>query len=173
MTYEIPDDAITVPMDELQKLTDGWALAIGRFLLAFSACEFMTHLFIQTFGSKEMREANSAKDLNTRVGVMSGLLAQLPLNAKTQKRVEVAMANITRLSKPRNLIAHNGLTVLPFHDKDGAVYVDHVLVSARDETKGITVGEIDKFAAQARELDDELTLLYGAVRQPENHVSRR
>jgi hypothetical protein len=159
-------------MDELQTLTDGWALAIGRYLLAFSACEFMTHLFIQTFGSKEMREANATKDLSTRMVVMSEVLAKLPLDAKTQKRVDVAMANMTRLSKPRNLVAHNGLTVLPFRDKDGSVYVDHVLVSARDETKGITISEIDKFAAQARELDDELAILYGAVRQPENQLGK-
>jgi hypothetical protein len=160
---------ITIPVEELNKLRDGWALAIGRFLVVFTSCEYWTYLYIRTFGSERMREATSDLNISSRSDIAHALLSDLGLTDPMQNRVDAAFKKLSGLSKHRNLIAHNGPMLHVYRDeKTGKYEVRHELRSARDLTKSITIAELEKLYSEANELDDELALLYGEVRQPGN-----
>lgn len=158
---------ITISVEELDKVRDGWALAIGRFLVAFTSCEFWTYLYIQTFGSTRMREAVSDLSLAARSKIALALVSGIELTDEMQTRVNTAFSELDRLAKRRNLVAHNGPMVHVYrHTESGALEVRHELRSARDETKDMTIPELERLHVEASELDQELALLYGLVRQP-------
>jgi len=162
-------DPISIPIEELNRLRDGWALAIGRFLVAFTSCESWTYQYIETFGSERMREATSDLNIGPRADISHALLSDLGLTNSMQDRVNAAFKKLERLSARRNLIAHNGPMVHVYRDeKTGKLDVRHELRSARDQTKSITIAELERLYTEANELDEELALLYGLVRQPEN-----
>lgn len=160
---------ISIPVAELNRLRDGWAVSIGRFLIAFTSCEFWTYQYIRTFGSEGLREATSDLNIGARADIAHALLSDLGLTDTVQARVDAAFKTLTQLSTPRNLIAHNGPMVHIYREeKTGKLDIGHELRSARDPTKDITIHELEKLYAAANQLDEELALLYGLVRQPEN-----
>jgi hypothetical protein len=164
--------SISIPVEELNKLRDGWALAIGRFLIAFTSCEYWTYLYIRTFGSERMREATSDLNIRPRADIALALLSDLKLTNSMQHRVDAAFKKLEGLSVKRNLIAHNSPMVHVYRDeKTGKPDVRHELRSARDPIKSITIAELEKLYTEANELDEEMALLYGLVRQSENRSS--
>lgn len=164
--------SISIPIEELNKLRDGWALAIGRFLIAFTSCEYWTYLYIRTFGSERMREATSDLNIRPRADIALAPLSDLKLTNSMQQRVDAVFKKLEGLSAKRNLIAHNGPMVHVYRDeKTGKHDVRHELRSARDPIKSITIADLEKLYTEANELDEEMALLYGLVRQPENRSS--
>jgi len=116
-----------------------------------------------------MREATSDLNIGPRADISHALLSDLGLTNSMQDRVNAAFKKLERLSARRNLIAHNGPMVHVYRDeKTGKLDVRHELRSARDQTKSITIAELERLYTEANELDEELALLYGLVRQPEN-----
>lgn len=164
---------ISIPVDELNKVRDGWALAIGRFLAAFTSCEYWTYLYIGTFGSERLREAVTEMNLGPRIKLAQALVTDIGLIEVVQARVDAAFEKLRKLSGPRNIVAHNGPMVRVYRNtKTGVLEVRHELRSARDPTKDMTIAKLDALQAEAEELDEELALLYGEVRQPQNHLPK-
>jgi len=168
MVTQIPANAIGFDVTEMSDHMDKWALAIGRFLVAFTSCEYWTYLFIRTYGSECLREATSDLHLKSRAAIAQALVTDIGLTDEAQKRVDKAFADLSRLAKPRNLVAHNSPLVQIYKDEQDMLLVRHELRSARDESKGITIELLAALTAECRALDQELALLYGFVRQPEN-----
>ncbi|WP_336900807.1 hypothetical protein [Rhodoferax sp.] len=156
-------------MRELSDGLDEWALAIGRFLVAFSSCEYWTYQFIRTYGSENLRESISDLQLKARAAIAHALVTDIGLTSEAQKRVDQAFAELSRLAKPRNLVAHNCPLVQLYKDERGEIFVRHELRSARDELKDITIERLAALTVESRDLDQELALLYGLIRQPANH----
>ena len=160
---------ISIPVEELNRLRDGWALAIGRFLVAFTSCEYWTYLYIKTFDLERMHEAASSLNIKPRADIARALVFNLALTDAMHDQVDAAFRKLAELSTQRNLIAHNGPMVHVYRDDDtGKLEVRHELRSARDPARGITIAELEGLYTEANELDQELALLYGLVRQPEN-----
>jgi hypothetical protein len=160
--------AASIPKDAYQARMDEWALAIGRFLLAFTACEGWTYLFVKTFGSEALREAVADQLLKPRIAVARAVLIDYGINEAMQARVDAAFSKIEKLSGPRNIVAHNGLMFNVYEDGQGRVDIRHELVSQRDPTKDITVERLRQLTVEAQQLDEEFTLLYGLIRKPEH-----
>src|ERR1035441_310277 len=145
MATDIPANALTVDANEHAHHMDEWALAIGRFLVAFTSCEFWTYQFIRTFGSQALRDAVADKSLRPRAAVAQALVSDIGLKPEVQARVDKVFAKLNELAAPRNLVAHNSPLVHVYTDKDGNTFVQHVLRSDKDESKDI---RMDRLAMQ-------------------------
>lgn len=160
---------LTISLEERAKQLDGWSLAVGRFLIAFTSCEFWTHLYIKTFGSERLHDAAAKMNLAPRANLAYALVSDIGLVKQVQARVDAAFAKLRKLSVPRNVIAHNAPMMHIYRDSgSGKIEVRHELRSARDPSKGITIAELDEWHAGAVQLDEELAILYGLVRQPQS-----
>lgn len=165
----IPKNAISITVDEYNRQIDAWALPIGRFIAAFASCEYWTYLYVHTFGSERLRDAVGDMPLAPRAKIAQALVSDLGLVAAVQERVDAAFEKLAQLAGTRNLLAHNGPMAAIYRDeKTGEIVVRHEVRSARDPAKEITIQEIERRHAEAVALDEELALLYGAVRQAEN-----
>ena len=153
-----------------EKLMDEWALAIGRFMVVFSSCEYWTHLFVETFGSKRLRDSTRDLMLRARAPLAKSLVLDIGLTPEMTARVEKAFNNLGSLATTRNLVAHNGPMMHAYRTDDGKLQLVVELRSAKDDGKDITIERIEERTAEARDLDEELALLYGAVRQSKNHL---
>ena len=162
--------AVTMKITEYNRLIDEWALAIGRFLITFTDREYYIHLYLGALGSAELRSKSAHLNLAPRARVARKLILGRHLTDEIRKRVEVAFNTLTRLARTRNLIAHNGPMVHVYQNSDGAFEIRHELRSARDPTKDITIPELEKLHAEAHDLNEELALLFGLVRKPENRT---
>jgi hypothetical protein len=169
MKADIPTTALSVDASRLCEPMDEWALAIGRFLVAFTSCEYWTYMFIRTYGSENLRDSVVDLMLKPRAAIAHALITDIGLLDQVQQRVDQAFSELNRLATPRNLVAHNSPMVHVYQDDKGGLFVRHELRSARDESKDITVERLNELTAKARELDEELALLYGVVRQQKNH----
>lgn len=153
-----------------QELMDEWALAIGRFMVRFTSCEYWTYQFIRTFGSDRLREAAGELMLGARAPMAQALVLDIGLVPDVHKRVEAAFSKLESLAKTRNLVAHNGPLIHVYLDKDDKVELMIELRSARDDSKSITIERLDELTDEARSLDEEFGMLYGDVRQSKNRV---
>jgi hypothetical protein len=153
-----------------EKLIDEWALAIGRFMVVFSSCEYWTYLFVETFGSKRLRESTKDLLLSARAPLAKSLVLDIGLSPQMTERVDKAFSQLRSLAVTRNLVAHNGPMVHVYRTDDGKLLLEIELHSAKDDGKEITIERIEQRTADAKKLDEELMLLYGAVRQPENRA---
>lgn len=162
-------EPVTVDAGEHQKLMDEWALAIGRFMVAFTACEFWTYLFVETFGSKRLRDATGDLMLGARAPLAESLVLDIGLTPEVHAKVEAAFSRLKGLAKTRNLVAHNGPLLHAYRDEDGKLLLQIELRSAKDEDRSITIKRLDELTTEARKLDEDMALLYGEVRQPEIH----
>src|SRR5271170_8051367 len=102
---DIPEGAVSIGLDDLNKILDEWALPIGRFMMSFTSCEYWTYLYIGTFGSKKLREFAGDINLRSRVKIAQALVSDIGLNVETQARVDAAFTKLNALASKRNLIA--------------------------------------------------------------------
>ena len=113
-------------------------------------------------------------NLGRRAAVAHAVVSDLGLVEPMQERVEAAFAKLSKLSSPRNLVAHNGPMVHVYrHVKTGTLEARHELRSARDLSKDITIAELEKLHSQAVVLDEELARLYGVFRKAEAPTRNR
>jgi hypothetical protein len=160
---------VSIPLEDFNRLQDEWALAIGRFFVTFTSCEYWTYLFIETFGSARLREAVGPMNLSARTDLAQALLSDLELVDGIQARVDAAFASLRRLAGQRNVLAHNGPMAHVYRNDDsGELVVRHELRSARDPNKQVDLEDLRRLQAEAATLDEELSLLYGLVRQPKS-----
>ena len=113
-------EPVTVDVDQHQKLMDEWALAIGRFMVQFTSCEYWTYLFVETFGSKRLRAATGDLLLGARAPLAESLMLDIGLVPDVHDRVGAAFSKLKGLAKTRNLVAHNGPLLHAYRDQDGA-----------------------------------------------------
>lgn len=164
---------VAVSLEEHKKQLDDWSLAIGRLLVAFTSCEFWTYLYVKTFGSNRQYKDATRMNLRPRTKLARKVVSNIDLVKHVQERVDAAFNKLSILARSRNLIAHNGPMVHVYQNVDtGGLEVRHELRSAIDPSKGITIAELAKQHAEAVELDEELSLLFGLVRQPENQNAK-
>lgn len=150
-------------------MRDGWALAIGRFIVAFAGCEYWTYLFVRTYGTAAEREAINKQLLRERLTVLGKVVLRMHLTPEMQQQVNAATKRFRRLVPTRNILAHNAPMVRVYvHEVTGKFEVKHELRCARDSSKGLTAERIEQEAAEAEKIEEEFALLYGQVRKPES-----
>lgn len=168
MASNIPQSAVMVDDRLVDESRDQWALAIGRFLVAFTSCEYWTYLYVGTFGSEALREAVSSQNLGPRAAIARALVLDLRLEPDILARVELAFDRLSSLAAPRNLVAHNPPLFHIYSDDRGNVEIRHELRSAKDPAKDVSIARLAELTEKALDLEEEFALLYGLVRQEIN-----
>ena len=106
-----------------------------------------------------------------RLSVMEGVLLRLRLIPEVQERVNTAIAGVRKCAPTRNILAHNAPMVQVYRsEKTGAIEIRHEVRSARDPSKDVSVEQLEREAAELAEIDEELAILYGVIRQPANRL---
>lgn len=121
---------------------DEWAHAIGRFMVVFSSCEYWTYLFVETFGSKRLRESTKDLMLKARAPLAKSLVLDIGLTPEMHKRVETAFSDLRSLAVTRNLVAHNGPMIHAYRNEEDKLLLLIELHSAKDDGKDITIERI-------------------------------
>jgi hypothetical protein len=161
-------------MEDLNRIRDGWALAIGRFLVAFAGCEFWTYVLIRNHGSKDEAAAVDDQPLWKRLSVLEAVFLRLRLVPEIRERAANAVAGIRKHTGTRNILAHNAPMVHVYRNEaDGAMEIRHELRSARDSSKGVSVEQLEREAAALAEVEEEFAILMGALRQERSRLKER
>lgn len=161
---------------EIERMDEAWARAIGAFIVAFANLEEWTRIFIRTFGTKSEVEAAPRQRLSDRIGVTHLALNRLRLTKEMQARVDTAIARLRKLTPTRNLLAHNPPAIHVYtenEDGTGAMQIRHELRDSRDPSVSVTIKQLEIERVEAKEVEEELALLYGLVRKPENRQAER
>ncbi len=175
MATSLPKKEIAMDVNdanELEAIREEWALAIGKFITAFTQIENWMYWYIRTFGSLAVREATDDLGLKQRASLVKALITDIGLIPSIQARVDAAFQTINSLSKPRNVVAHNGIAITIREQDDGELVARHELLSNRDPRKDVTIALLSQYTQKAREVDEELAILYGELRQSKNHLPR-
>ncbi|OIT10472.1 hypothetical protein BL243_24395 [Ralstonia solanacearum] len=159
-----------VDVRSVDESRDQWALAIGRFLVAFTSCEYWTYLYAGTFGSDALREAVSSQNLGPRAAIARALVLDLRLEPDIRARVEMAFDRLSSLATPRNLVAHNPPLFHMYSDDRGNVVIQRELRSAKDPAKDVSIARLAELTENALQLEEEFALLYGLVCQEGNRI---
>jgi hypothetical protein len=164
---------VVTSMEEVERADEAWARAIGRFIVAFANLEQWTRLYIGTFGTEEEAAASKTQRLKDRIAVAHAVLIRLRLTPQVQDRVDTAIASFRRLTPTRNLLAHNPPAIHIYtenEDGTGAIEIRHELRDSREPSVAVTIKQLEVERAEAKELEEELALLYGLVRKPESRL---
>ena len=162
---------VVANMADVRRAEEAWALAIGRFIVAFANLEHWTRLFLKTFGDDRQREIARDHRLSNRLAAMEAAVIRLRLKEDIQARFDKAVQQLRSLTPHRNLLAHHPPAVQVYTEKadgGGAMEVRYELVDSNDPSLSVTVAALEKDVVIAREAEEELALLYGEVRQPKN-----
>ena len=160
-----PGGPVTVSVEAWDKYTDEWALAIGRFIVAFAACEWWTHDLIQAFGTRHVADVCDDFQLGTRIGMAEAVIRDLGLPKELQARADDAFKKLRDLVGPRNLVAHNPPMIVVSFDDKGARQVGQDIVSIRNARKDMTIPRLQEHHVQAVELDNTIVELEAKIRQ--------
>lgn len=159
------DEPYTIDAKTHQSLMDEWALAIGRFMVQFTECEYWTYQFIYTFGGAKLREDVANWNLEGRMKTAKEIVLAIGLIESVEKRIVDVWSQVMHFAQTRNLVAHNGPMLHVYSNEEGRLLLHIELRSQKDDSKFITIERLDELTAQTRELVLELALLYGEVRQ--------
>ena len=162
---------VVTSMEEVERVDEAWARAIGRFIVAFANLEQWTRLYIGTFGTEAEAAASKTQRLKDRIAAAHAVLIRLRLTLEMQERVDTAIARFRRLTPTRNLLAHNPPAIHVYtenEDGTGAMEIRQELRDSRDPSVAVTIKQLEIEHAEAKEIDEEFALLYGLVRKPES-----
>jgi hypothetical protein len=166
---------VVADMDDVNRAQEAWAIAIGRFIVAFANLEQWTRLFLRTFGDGRQRAVAKDHHLSNRLAAMASAIKGLRLIDDVQARFDKAVAQMRSLTPHRNLLAHHPPAMQIFTenaDGTGRMEARYELVDSSDSSISVTIKALERDLVVAREADEELMLLYGEVRQPKNRQPR-
>lgn len=98
---------VTASVAEIEQVDDAWAIAIGRFIVAFANLEEWTRRFLRTFGVGAEKEIANDHRLRPRLAAMETVVARLRPIDKVQARFDSAIRRFRDLTPNRNLLAHH------------------------------------------------------------------
>lgn len=158
-------EVLSVSDEEWERLTDQWAIAIGRFLVAFARCEHWTNYLIALLHSAPLQDAVVTLNISPRIDIALALIESSRFDPKLVVRATKAFADLRKLSGPRNLVAHNPPIISVSITPSGQHVGRHVLQSARDPSKNIEIPELERHTRAARDLGQEITEIYILMRE--------
>jgi hypothetical protein len=85
-------------------LLEDWPELIGRFVCAFSACEYWTYLILEALGGPALRQAFAKRELDARIEeIKSRLKGKEDVHGQATK----VLGAMRGLAHNRNLACHN------------------------------------------------------------------
>jgi len=137
-----------------------WPAAVGRFILAFSSCEYWTYVYLQELGSRSVRAELANSKLSVRVGRILHLARSSKVSDDVYAEICSACHKIRNLAKKRNLAAHNAPMAHVFESKDtGQLYIRFEIRVANNPDLLVTPESLLTWFKDAVVLDHDLAQL--------------
>jgi len=157
--------ATASPEDYLRMLGN-WPTAVGRFVLAFSSCEYWTYIFLQQLGSPALRGEMANARLNLRISRIDSLAVAHNLPAAVLARLRSNLGALRRLSDQRNLAAHNAPMAHVFqHAETGELSIRWEVRGANNPDVLVTREALEQWLTAAVSLDNALAAISGELSQ--------
>ena len=142
--------------------TDDWALAIGRFIMAFAGLEDLTWRYVRTFGSPRVAKATERSQLAPRAKLALALVLDRGVSGGLEERLRAAFDEISSLAGERNIVAHNGLNFeIYLTDDDQQVKVVACLQSPGG--KEVKYVDLEHLTARAKHVSIQLIKMLAEV----------
>ena len=125
---------------------DPWALAVGKFVLAFGDIEHTSIALLGCLPECRIPKTAPLIDLKRRFEILTEVLERCS-DEDCQATLR-AMKRVQSLLDQRNLLAHNGVWFDVYTDGDRLV-IKQALVSARNRAKRLTLSQVEQLATQA------------------------
>lgn len=156
-------EATTSPETYVEVLGE-WPIAVGRFVLAFSSCEYWTYIYLEGLGGASVRAGLANSKLSVRRGRILQLARTRAVSEDISRDLRVALAKLGKLAKKRNLAAHNSPMAHVFENvKTGELEVRFEVRGANNPALQVTLESLAAWFRDAVTLDHELALLAGRL----------
>jgi len=139
-----------------------WQLAVGRFLLSFGEVESVISSLIVDLPSERIFESVGFSRLSSRIRLVRQILSQRGLPDELVSRLDAVLAEVSSLSKDRNVVAHNPL-YWSFFDSAGNAKVEINIFPFLKPEKRISLARLQTLGAMADSLSERIHILYGEV----------
>jgi hypothetical protein len=157
------DGSDVSPETYLEMLGD-WPAAVGRFVLAFSSCEYWTYVYLQQLGSRAIRAELANSKLSVRVGRILQLSRIGKLPEDVHEEISSLCNKLRSLAKKRNLAAHNAPMAHVFENpRTGQLDLRFEMRGANNPELQVTPESLRAWFSEAVALDEKLALLAGQI----------
>ena len=137
-----------------------WYAPVGKFMLAFGDIEHSTISLLSHLPESNLPVTAPKLALGVRIDLLREVL---PRNtAPEYQEVLTCLDLVSKFTSRRNLVAHNAVWFDIYHDGERILITDH-LVSARDESKRLTLAELEAVAGEVYSLAARLNNAVVAV----------
>lgn len=154
----------TVSPETFVEVLGDWPAAVGRFVLAFSSCEYWTYVYLQQLGSSSIRSELASSKLSVRLGRILQLARSNKVPEDLYRQISSACAKLRKLAKKRNLAAHNAPMAHVFaNERTGELEVRFEIRGANNTDVQVTPESLATWFKDAVALDNELALLAGRI----------
>jgi hypothetical protein len=154
----------TVSPETYVTMLGDWPAAVGRFVLAFSSCEYWTYVFLDQLGSKSVRAELANSRLSVRVGRVLRLARSTRVSEHLYADISSACNKLRVLAKRRNLAAHNAPMAHVFENiETGALEVRFEMRSANNPELQVDEQSLRTWFNESEALDHDLALLAGRI----------
>jgi hypothetical protein len=148
------------------ELLEDWPLLIGRFICAFSGCEFWTYAYLQALGGQGVRDEFANKRLDLRIDKIKLLADERGIPAELRAELVDALGELKSLGHLRNLTGHNApMAHVWWNEKTDETKVLIELRAANNDDEQATKVNLGKWFTRARTLEDRLAALAGKMSQ--------
>lgn len=155
--------ATVSPKDYIAFLGDFPEL-IGRFMCAFSSCEFWTYVILECLGSRQVRAELSGAALKVRLGRIEQLLRERAVPDDIRKDFVELHKQIRKLAKKRNLAAHNTPMAYVYeHERTGDLEIRWEMRHANNPALEVTREHLNAWFEEATKLEYECTMLHARL----------
>lgn len=143
--------------------TEGWASAVGRFMLAFGSIEANINHMLQHWCSPHTYRFLIEMNLGPRIKFLRNAIDEHDLDDDARTILRQNLADVMTLAKTRNLIAHNPLVLALFEEGTEPVFRE-VIFSALDQKKQVTLSGLLDLVDQVEALDDAISQNGASIR---------
>lgn len=132
-----------------------WAVDVGRLLVAFGSIESTTRMCIRKLCTEVVAKHTVKMALGERLRFVSDLVGQHDGDKAAIGSFQAAVQDAQRLSKLRNLVAHNPLCLMVFQAEDGSPTMKQAIAREGRE-EHIDLPALRSAAAQAQACDEAM-----------------
>ena len=141
-----------------------WAQLIGQILISFGDIEMITYRCLKTFPSENILPSVINMKLGQRIDLISNVLKS-KFGENDINKIISLLGRVKGLSKQRNLIAHNPMSLDIYENEQGKISgLKEVIRSEKDESKYVHYSDLIKTSTELSEivpkLMDEYSRLY-------------
>lgn len=130
-----------------------WVNGIGRLMFAFAGIESAILALLKQVSLSKVHDTAAQLSLHSKIGLLLEVLSSVPGD---HSPIVSSLESARRLSKQRNLVAHNRLAVRISVTQDLQLRFREFIPSSRNENVQITLEQLQDAAEKAEQVERAL-----------------